>query len=64
MVGWGGIMYRSISGGPGQGPGLVNWLVADVYRAVEDLRLAGLTLAGASHDCDGTRSVYTAPFLS
>lgn len=20
-------MYRSISGGPGQGPGLVNWLV-------------------------------------
>jgi hypothetical protein len=57
-------MYRSISGEPGQGPGLVNWLAADISRAFRSFRLEGLTLAGASHDCDGTRSVDTAPFPS
>lgn len=34
-----GIMYRSISGGPGQGSGLVNWLAADISCALEDIRL-------------------------
>jgi hypothetical protein len=33
VVGWGGIMYRSISGGPGQGPGLVNWLMTGMSLA-------------------------------
>lgn len=64
VVGWGGIMYRSISGGPGQGPGLVNWLVTGLFLALQAIGIQRLTLAGASHDCDGTRSVDTAPFLS
>lgn len=64
VVGWGGIMYRSISGGPGQGPGLVNWLASGIPLALQAVGTHGLTLAGASHDCDETRSVDTAPFLS
>jgi hypothetical protein len=57
-------MYRSISGGPGQGPGLVNWLVPGMSLAEQAIGTQGPTLAGAGHDCDGTRSVDTAPFLS
>lgn len=49
-------MYRSISGGLGQGPGLVNWL-ANGTMQIHMTPI--LTLAGAGHDCDVTRSVDT-----
>lgn len=56
-------MYRSISGGPGQGPGLVNWLaIGDTQTAIHGRQQ--LTLAGASHGCGGTRSVDTMPVSS
>lgn len=53
-------MYRSISGGPGQGPGLVNWLANDTMQMKE---LLIRTFAGAGHGCDVTRSVDTEPSL-
>lgn len=49
-------MYRSISGGPDQGPGLVNGLVMiSLYRK----NAASLTFAGAGHSDGGTRCVDT-----
>lgn len=51
-------MYRSISGGPGQGPGLVNGLANGLMQV--DMTVV-LTLAGAGHGCDITRSVDTEP---
>jgi len=53
-------MYRSISGEPGQGPGLVNWLANDTRHIQTPLVL---TLARAGHGCYGTRSVDTEPSL-
>lgn len=49
-------MYHSISGGPGQGPGLVNGLAENFLQTRGAL---SLTFAGAGHGCGGTRSVDT-----
>jgi hypothetical protein len=46
MVGWGGIMYRSISGEPGQGPGLVNWLAAGISDSCRPFECRDLHLLG------------------
>ena len=46
-----GIKYRSISGGPGQGPGLQN---VSAHTPPEIERLARLTFAWTGHDCGST----------